>query len=298
MCIYILYVIDSLRILGRYGNIISTKNSIFKVSYWNVSKSRHFFNLKELNYIDRYRCTGSREMTGNNDDAIPVSIIDALSYIYHIPFHSTIFSSLSFFRIFLYSFYLSAGTQRGKGNLIFRFWNSQRKAKIWSASISRRECAPECSHAHFDHLFLPPNVSTIARKSWDLRVQEPRTEESAFISRLPVRTASVNLYSLDSSHHHGASNLWCIDVATRDSLLSFLHTASPFPSFVSSFFSLPFYGKIYVEEDSCSTKLDKEMEKIVWLFRNELLKKCWSSCIAMFQTCFKISCYSGLMDNF
>lgn len=116
MCIYILYVIDSLRILGRYGNIISTKNSIFKVSYWNVSKSRHFFNLKELNYIDRYRCTGSREMTGNNDDAIPVSIIDALSYIYHIPFHSTIFSSLSFFQNFSI-FFLSLS------------WNAERKRK-------------------------------------------------------------------------------------------------------------------------------------------------------------------------
>lgn len=113
-------------------------------------------------------------------------ITRALSYIYHI-YHSTHYFfrsfysfslSLSFFfRIFLYSFYLYA--ERGKGNVIFRLWNSQREAKIWSASISRRERAPECFHTHFDHLFLPfpPNVSSIARKSWDLRVQEPRTEE-------------------------------------------------------------------------------------------------------------------------
>lgn len=175
-------------------------------------------------------------------------ITRALSYIYHI-YHSThyffrsfySFSLSLFFRIFLYSFYLYA--ERGKGNVIFRLWNSQREAKIWSASISRRERAPECFHTHFDHLFLlppPPNVSSIARKSWDLRVQEPRTEEEVGVYITFARFGrQAWIYIRLIRCIIMVSDLRCIDVATRDSLVSFLHTVSlHFPSFVSSFFSL------------------------------------------------------------
>lgn len=175
-------------------------------------------------------------------------ITRALSYIYHI-YHSThyffrsfySFSLSLFFRIFLYSFYLYA--ERGKGNVIFRLWNSQREAKIWSASISRRERAPECFHTHFDHLFLlppPPNVSSIARKSWDLRVQEPRTEEEVGVYITFARFGrQAWIYIRLIRCIIMVSDLRCIDVATRDSLVFFLHTVSlHFPSFVSPFFSL------------------------------------------------------------
>ena len=163
-------------------------------------------------------------------------ITRALSYIYHI-YHSThyffrsfySFSLSLFFRIFLYSFYLYA--ERGKGNVIFRLWNSQREAKIWSASISRRERAPECKN------------------------RVPR-RKSAFISRLPVSDGKrefIFAWFVASS--------WCIGSAMHRcghawfSRFLFAYSISPFP--ILRLFLLFSYGKIYVEEDSCSTKLDK-----------------------------------------
>lgn len=192
-------------------------------------------------------------------------ITRALSYIYHI-YHSThyffrsfySFSLSLFFRIFLYSFYLYA--ERGKGNVIFRLWNSQREAKIWSASISRRERAPECFHTHFDHLFLPPPPQTylallVNREIYACKNRVPR-RKSAFISRLPVSDGKrefIFAWFVASS--------WCIGSAMHRcghawfSRFLFAYSISPFP--ILRLFLLFSYGKIYVEEDSCSTKLDK-----------------------------------------
>lgn len=131
--------------------LITSIFQFFRISYLQRRFRAIFLTSKSNCYINRYRCTGFKRWW-NRDDAIPVSIIDALSYIY-LPYTISFYFFVSlflFFRIFLYSF-CPTETRRGKGNLIFRFWNSQSKSKnMISLDISRRECAPELT---FDHLF-------------------------------------------------------------------------------------------------------------------------------------------------
>lgn len=121
---------------------------------------------------------GPKRWWGNNESPVV--------YLPYIPFHTLFFPLvLLFFPLslfFLEFFYtLSICTQRERkrkcnfSTLEF----TERSKNMISVDISAWTRARMLPHSLWPSFSppSPPNVSSIARKSWDLRVQEPRTEE-------------------------------------------------------------------------------------------------------------------------